>query len=54
MPHRVPDGMGADVAPLYRPLAPPLMRFLNRAIVPPLEGARDLAVTRATSAAGDQ
>ncbi|OHT89083.1 hypothetical protein BKG68_04345 [Mycobacteroides saopaulense] len=51
---RIVYRMGADVARLYRPLAPLLMRFLNRAIVPTLEGARDLAVTRATSAAGDQ
>ncbi|ANA99424.1 Uncharacterised protein [Mycolicibacterium phlei] len=36
--------MGADFAPLYRPFAPLVLRFLNRAIVPTLEGARDIAV----------
>ena len=38
--------MGADFAPLYRPLAPLVIRFLNRAIVPTLEGARDIAIRR--------
>jgi hypothetical protein len=43
---RIMYRLGVDFAPLYRPLAPLVIRALNRAIVPVLEHASDLAVKR--------